>query len=95
LNRLNSGPPNKRKQPYSKWGKVEVDQIEVGRRISGQFRFALQVDDLEAAVQRLLAKGVLMVHPPVVTPWGDYNVRMQDPDGLQVTLFQTVGNREA
>jgi lactoylglutathione lyase len=74
---------------------VEVDQIEVGRRISGQFRFALQVDDLEAAVQRLLEKGVLMVHPPVVTPWGDYNVRMQDPDGLQVTLFQTVGNQEA
>ena len=23
------------------------------------------------------------------TPWGDYNVRLQDPDGMQITLFQT------
>jgi len=30
----------------------------------------------------------LLVHPPVMTPWGDYNVRLQDPDGMQVTLFQ-------
>jgi hypothetical protein len=25
---------------------------------------------------------------PVVTPWGDHNVRLQDPDGMQITLFQ-------
>jgi hypothetical protein len=25
---------------------------------------------------------------PVETPWGDDNVRLQDPAGLQVTLFQ-------
>ena len=65
-----------------------VDQIEVGQRLSGQIRFALQVPDLKSAVERLLAKGAILVHPPVLTPWGDYNVRLQDPDGLQVTLFQ-------
>jgi catechol 2,3-dioxygenase-like lactoylglutathione lyase family enzyme len=66
-----------------------IDQIEAGRRISGQIRFALQVPDLQAAVERLLAHGATLVHPPVVTPWGDHNARLQDPDGLQITLFQT------
>ncbi len=65
-----------------------IDQIEVGRRISGQIRFALQVPDLNAAVERLLAHGATVVHPVVVTPWGDRNVRLQDPDGMQITLFQ-------
>jgi len=65
-----------------------IDQIEAGKRISGQVRFALQVPDLKAAMERLLAHGAILVHPPVVTPWGDYNVRMQDPDGMQITLFQ-------
>jgi methylmalonyl-CoA/ethylmalonyl-CoA epimerase len=65
-----------------------IDQLEAGRRLSGQIRFALQVPDLEAAMQRLLAHGATLVHPPVHTPWGDYNVRLQDPDGLQITLFQ-------
>ena len=65
-----------------------IDTIEVGRRISGQIRFALQVPDLRAATDRLIASGATLVHPPVVTPWGDENVRFQDPDGLQITLYQ-------
>ena len=65
-----------------------VDQIETRKRISGQIRFALQVPDLRMAMERLLANGATLVHPPVVTPWGDYNVRLQDPDGMQITLFQ-------
>ncbi len=65
-----------------------VDQIEAGRRVSGQIRFALQVPDLKAATERLLAHGATLVHPPVITPWGDHNVRLQDPDGMQITLFQ-------
>jgi predicted enzyme related to lactoylglutathione lyase len=65
-----------------------VDQIEAGRRISGQIRFALQVPDLDAAMERLLAHGATLVHPPILTSWGDFNVRLQDPDGMQITLFQ-------
>ena len=70
-----------------------VDQIEVGQRISGQVRFALQVPDLKAAMDRLLAHGATLVHPPVITPWGDHNVRLEDPDGMQITLFQTPGKK--
>jgi methylmalonyl-CoA/ethylmalonyl-CoA epimerase len=66
-----------------------IDQLEAGRRVSGQIRFALQVPDLNAAVERLLARGATLVHDPVQTPWGDTNVRLQDPDGMQITLFQT------
>jgi len=65
-----------------------IDQIEAGQRISGQIRFALQVPDLKAAMERLLAHGAILVHPPIITPWGDYNVRLQDRDGMQITLFQ-------
>jgi methylmalonyl-CoA/ethylmalonyl-CoA epimerase len=65
-----------------------IDQLEAGRRLSGLIRFALQVPDLKAAMERLLSHGAILVHPPVITPWGDYNVRLQDPEGMQVTLFQ-------
>lgn len=67
-----------------------IDHLEVGERVSGQIRFALQVPNLVAAMERLLAKGATLVHPPVVTPWGDYNVRIEDPEGMQVTLFEVM-----
>lgn len=71
-----------------------IDQMEAGRRISGQVRFALQVPDLNAAMERLLAHGATLVHPPVMTSWGDYNVRLQDPDGMQITLFQAADSNK-
>ncbi len=71
-----------------------IDQLEAGQRISGQIRFALQVPDLKSAMEQLLAHGATLVHPPVVTPWGDYNVRLQDPDGMQITLFQVLDKDE-
>jgi catechol 2,3-dioxygenase-like lactoylglutathione lyase family enzyme len=66
-----------------------IDHIEVGSRVSGPVRFALHVSDLDAAVNRLLAHGATMIHGPALTPWGDRNARFQDPDGLQITLFQS------
>ena len=71
-----------------------IDQIEAEQRISGQIRFALEVPDLKAAMERLLVHGATLVHPPIITPWGDYNVRLQDPDGMQITLFQKPDSRE-
>ena len=65
-----------------------IDGIEVGQRVSGPVRFALRVSDLDSAIERLLANGATLVHAPVVTPWGDRNARLQDPDGMQITLFQ-------
>lgn len=65
-----------------------VDQIEVGRRVSGPVRFALQVSDLDAALERLRANGATLINPPLTTPWGHRNARVMDPNGMQVTLFQ-------
>lgn len=73
-------------EPYA----AKVDQLEAGQRVSGQVRLALQVPDLDAALKRALAHGATLVHEPVTTPWGDRNVRLQSPDGLQITLFQVM-----
>jgi uncharacterized glyoxalase superfamily protein PhnB len=47
-----------------------------------------QVPDLMAAMEWLLAHGATLIHPLVMTPWGDYNERLQDPNGIQLTMFQ-------
>ena len=65
-----------------------IDRLEAGKRVSGQVRFALQVPDLKSAMNRLLDHGAPLVHPQVTTPWGDQNVPLRDPDGMQITLFQ-------
>lgn len=43
--------------------------------------------DVSAYLDRINYRGP--IHPPVETPWGGLNVRLQAPDGLQVTLFQS------
>jgi catechol 2,3-dioxygenase-like lactoylglutathione lyase family enzyme len=64
-----------------------VDAIEVGRRVSGTVRFVVRVTDSEDMARRLVAAGAAQVAPPVMTPWGDRNARVQAPDGMQLTLF--------
>ena len=64
-----------------------VDAIEVGRRVSGTVRLALQVADSEDIAERLVVAGAIRVAPSVMTPWGDRNARVQAPDGMQLTLF--------
>ena len=64
-----------------------VDSIEAGRRVAGAVRLALAVEDSEAMARRLVGAGAEQVAPPVMTPWGDRNARVQAPDGMQLTLF--------
>jgi catechol 2,3-dioxygenase-like lactoylglutathione lyase family enzyme len=64
-----------------------VDRIEAGRRVSGTVRLALEVTDSDSTARRLVAAGAGEVAPPVTTPWGDRNARVQAPDGMQLTLF--------
>lgn len=73
---------------------ASVDQIEVGRRVSGRIRFAFQVPDVHVAVENALKYGATLVHEPVLTPWGDLNARVESPDGLQITLFQVTSTPE-
>jgi methylmalonyl-CoA/ethylmalonyl-CoA epimerase len=64
-----------------------VDRIEAGRRVSGQVRLAIEVEDTDGTAQRLVAAGAVAEAPPVVPPWGGRNARLRAPDGIQLTLF--------
>ncbi len=67
-----------------------VDDLEVGERVSGKVRFALQVPDADSTAASLVEAGARAVAPAVVTPWGDRNARIAAPDGMQLTLFTLV-----
>jgi catechol 2,3-dioxygenase-like lactoylglutathione lyase family enzyme len=64
-----------------------VDRIEVGRRVAGPVRLALQVEDSTATSEQLQQAGATHIAGPVVTPWRHSNVRLETPDGMQLTLF--------
>lgn len=64
-----------------------LDAIEVGRRVSGTIRFALEVDDSVAVADHLVANGATPEGDVVVTSWRDQNVRVRAPDGMQLTIF--------
>jgi lactoylglutathione lyase len=68
----------------------KIDQIEVGRRVAGPVRIAFKVADSEAMAVRLGRAGAEKVADPVTTPWNDRNARMQDSEGMQLTLFTTL-----
>ena len=70
-----------------------IDRVEAGKRVSGPVRLALEVADVDATAKSLKEAGATPVHEPVPTPWGDYNGRMQAPDGMQLTLFQSAKER--
>jgi lactoylglutathione lyase len=66
---------------------AEIDRLEVGRRVAGPVRIAFQVDDSGAVADELEAAGATRIAGPVMTPWNDRNVRLEAPDGTQLTLF--------
>ena len=68
----------------------KIDRVEVGERVSGPLRLAFEVEDSEAAAERLVRAGAEKVADPVTTPWNDRNVRVQMPERMQLTLFTPV-----
>lgn len=66
---------------------AEVDEIEVGRRVAGPVRLALEVDDSAGTAEKLVGAGAGRLGGPVETPWRHRNVRLEAPDGMQLTLF--------
>jgi catechol 2,3-dioxygenase-like lactoylglutathione lyase family enzyme len=65
-----------------------VDQVEVGQRVSGPVRLALAVPDADAAATVFEQAGAQLLSPARQMPWGDRKVRVQTPDGMQITLYQ-------
>ncbi|HET6870400.1 MAG TPA: ester cyclase [Solirubrobacteraceae bacterium] len=66
-----------------------IDRVEVGQRVAGPVRLALQVESVPALVKVLDDAGADRLGEIVDTPWGDRNARLRAPDGMQLTLFET------
>ena len=64
-----------------------IDEVEVGRRVAGHIRVALEVADSRKVLPALLQAGAGVIAEPRPTPWGSINARVEAPAGLQLTLF--------
>ena len=69
-----------------------IDEVEVGRRVAGHIRVALEVDDSTATTAVLEAAGATVIAPPTRTPWNSLNARLEAPASLQLTLFTELGD---
>ncbi|HET6381032.1 MAG TPA: VOC family protein [candidate division Zixibacteria bacterium] len=65
-----------------------VDRVEVGRRVAGHIRIALEVEDCRSATNTAIQAGAELIAEPTRTPWNSLNSRLEGPAGLQLTLFQ-------
>jgi lactoylglutathione lyase len=48
---------------------------------------AVEVDDVHATYERMLAAGVAVAGPPALQPWGDVHASLEDPDGYRCSIF--------
>ena len=67
--------------------------LEAGhaRRVAGQVRIAFRSSDSESAANTLVKAGATILAGPLITPWRDRNVRLEGPEGIQLTLFTPLG----
>ena len=69
-----------------------IDEVEVGRRVAPRLRVAFEVADAETVTGELVDGGAELVAEPVITPWRSLNARLEAPAGLQLTVFQELGD---
>jgi len=68
-----------------------IDRVEAEGKPSAALRVALEVDDSVAATDDAVAGGAELVAEARETPWRSMNARLNGPAGLQLTLFQELG----
>ncbi|GAB3585551.1 hypothetical protein GCM10027406_34090 [Leifsonia lichenia] len=73
--------------------KAMIDDVEVGRQVAPRIRLAFEVDDSAAVTAELVDAGAELIAPPTRTPWNSLNARLAAPAGLQLTVFQELGDR--
>ncbi len=73
-----------------------IDDVEVGRDVAHPFphtvRVAFEVPDAAAAERDAADAGAERVAPPTRTPWASLNARLEAPGGMQITVFQELGD---
>lgn len=68
-----------------------IDEVEVGRRVAGHLRVAIEVDDAATTTATLADAGATVLAEPRRTPWNSLNSRLTTPGHLQLTLFTELG----
>ena len=68
-----------------------IDEVEVGRRVAPRLRVAFEVADADTVTRELVDGGADLVAAPTLTPWQSLNARLEAPAGLQLTVFQELG----
>ena len=69
-----------------------IDEVEVGRQVAPKLRVAFEVTDGAGATSRLVEAGAELIAPPTETPWHSLNSRLNAPGGIQITLFEELGD---
>jgi methylmalonyl-CoA/ethylmalonyl-CoA epimerase len=68
---------------------ASIDEIEVGKRIAGPVRLALNIgENIEDVSERFITGGAIALAETKQAPWSKVK-RLQDPSGMQFTLFET------
>jgi catechol 2,3-dioxygenase-like lactoylglutathione lyase family enzyme len=68
---------------------ARIDEIEVGKQVAGPVRLALNIgENIEGASKTLIAGGAVALADTKQAPWSKVK-RLQDPSGMQFTLFET------
>ncbi len=68
---------------------ASIDEIEVGRRTAGPVRLALNIgENIEDASEKFIEGGAVGLADIKQAPWSKVQ-RLQDPSGMQFTLFET------
>ena len=66
-----------------------IDDIEVGKRVAGPVRLALNIgENIKDASEKFIAGGAIAIAGIKQAPWSKVQ-RLQDPSGMQFTLFET------
>lgn len=69
-----------------------IDAVEAEGSPSPHFRVAFEVADTERVTRELTEAGAELVAEARVTPWNSLNSRLNAPSGVQVTIFQELGD---
>jgi methylmalonyl-CoA/ethylmalonyl-CoA epimerase len=68
---------------------ARIDEIEVGQRVAGPVRLALNVgSEIQKTAQLMQEQGAKKLAEVKQAPWSKV-IRMEDPAGMQFTLFET------
>jgi uncharacterized glyoxalase superfamily protein PhnB len=69
-----------------------IDDVEVGRRVAPRLRVAFEVADTRSVTDELVDGGAELIAAPTETPWRSLNSRLSAPAGLQITVFEELGD---